>query len=168
MIESGKFSEISVIFLLFLVFSSPFMSGQESFNKSIKKNWFIQSSEKVTSPGMEISRAGFNCSSWFKTELPRTVMGALSENKVYSDIFVGRNLSKIPEGQFKKSWWYRTEFRLEKGKSEQKNCILEFDGINYRANIWLNGKLIADSNSVFGSFCRFSFDISDYADYDGL
>lgn len=168
MFISSKFPKFSVFFLIFLVFSSPLLKGQESFDRSIKKNWYIQSSEKVAAAGEEISRPGFMCDGWVQTELPKTVMGALYENKVYNDIFVGRNLSKIPAGQFIKSWWYRTEFRSEKGKNRENNCLLEFDGINYRANIWLNGKLIADSNSVFGSFRRFSFDISRYVAPDGL
>ena len=36
--------------------------------------------------------------------------------------------------------------------------MLHFDGINYRADIWLNGERIADSNQVAGAMRRFAFE----------
>jgi len=41
-----------------------------------------------------------------------------------------------------------------------KHLTLHFDGINYRANVWLNGKQIADSNTLVGMFRRFEFDVT--------
>jgi len=38
---------------------------------------------------------------------------------------------------------------------------LNFDSINYRANIWLNGRLIATSDSTAGMYRDFEFDISE-------
>ena len=39
---------------------------------------------------------------------------------------------------------------------------LHFDGINYRANIWLNGKEIAGSDEVAGAFRSYDFDTTQY------
>ena len=40
---------------------------------------------------------------------------------------------------------------------------LEFKGINYRADVWLNGKQVADSKTMVGIYQRFRFDITEYA-----
>ena len=40
---------------------------------------------------------------------------------------------------------------------------LEFDGLNYRANVWLNGKKIADAKDLYGAFRRFELDITSAA-----
>ncbi len=43
------------------------------------------------------------------------------------------------------------------------SVALEFDGINYRANVWLNGQKIADAKDLYGAFRRFEFDITKIA-----
>jgi len=64
------------------------------------------------------------------------------------------------DSPFRIPYWFRTEFNLPQAY-QRKKIWLHFDGINYRANIWLNGKRIADSNSVIGMFRRFVFDVTD-------
>jgi exo-1,4-beta-D-glucosaminidase len=41
--------------------------------------------------------------------------------------------------------------------------LLKFGGINYRANIWLNGKQMAKSEDAAGAWRTYEFDITDYA-----
>ena len=59
---------------------------------------------------------------------------------------------------FKVSWWYRKEFRLTPGPGGQ--VWLNFDGINDRANIWLNGQLIADTKRVAGAYRTYTFNVT--------
>jgi exo-1,4-beta-D-glucosaminidase len=121
--------------------------------------WYIQSSAKVKGTGEEISRPGFKVENWYPAVVPSTVLGTLVQNNVYSDIFFGRNLEKVPAEPFAVSWWYRKEFTvpISRGAAVTR---LEFDGINYRANIWLNGKRVADASTVFGAYRRFSVDVT--------
>jgi exo-1,4-beta-D-glucosaminidase len=73
---------------------------------------------------------------------------------------VGENFSHLPmpeDSPFKCSWWFRTEF---KGAGEGSRASLRFDGINYRANIWVNGKKIADAKDVAGAYRSYVFDIT--------
>ncbi|MBN2312689.1 MAG: hypothetical protein JXM79_02095 [Sedimentisphaerales bacterium] len=109
--------------------------------------------------GNEISKHNFDIHGGYPTSVPSTVLSALVKHGIYEDPYFGMNLKKIPEKSFKKSWWYRTAFLLSQTDIE-KTVLLEFDGINYSANIWLNGNLIATSNQVKGAFRRFQFDIS--------
>ena len=44
-----------------------------------------------------------------------------------------------------------------------KTVWLKFRGINYRANIWLNGKQIAKSDDVAGAWRTYEFNMTDAA-----
>ena len=121
------------------------------------RNWFLQSSDKVKAGGETLSKPGYLMSRWFPATVPSTVMGTLVQNTVYPDVFLADNLGKISEEPFHVSWWYRTEFPLaaDPGKGPVR---IAFDGISYRANVWLNGTKIAGASEAFGPFRRFEFD----------
>jgi len=130
------------------------------FKRNLDKGWFIQNSEQVNAEGETISKTGFDTKNWYPAKVPQTVMHCLTDNGVYTNIYMDDNLEKIPTKQFNSPWWYRTVFKLEKVPS---GILLDFKGINYKANIWLNGKLIADTSQVVNSFRQFKFNISKYA-----
>ena len=119
----------------------------------------IHSSEEVKQAGDVISTSSFNPHGWFPASVPSTVLATLMANGVYKEPYFGMNLKKIPEKPFKQPWWYRTEFQLSQSDAA-KTVLLEFDGINYCANIWLNGHQIATSSEVKGTYRRFQFDVS--------
>jgi exo-1,4-beta-D-glucosaminidase len=121
--------------------------------------WYVQSSAKVKGTGEEISQPGFKIESWYPAVVPSTVLGTLVENNVYRDIFVGKNLQDVPTAPFEVSWWYRKDFIVPLGPGLTRTR-LEFDGINYRANIWLNGKKIAGADRVYGAYRRFTIDVT--------
>ncbi len=131
------------------------------FERAVKLDdlWTVQSSEKAKGTGAEISQPGFKIDSWHPAVVPSTVLGTLVQNNVYRDIFFGRNLEKVPAEPFAVPWWYRKEFILPPGAG-QAVTRLEFDGINYRANIWLNGRKVADASTVYGAYRRFSVDVT--------
>ncbi len=126
---------------------------------NLNKNWQLQSSEKIIGTGDKISSPDFETRGWLTAEVPSTIMGCLMKNNVYKNIFVGKNINLIPTEQFKKSWWYRTSFQIP-DHSDITCTKIEFDGIIYRANIWLNGKQIGNADTIFGSYRQFSFNIS--------
>ncbi len=135
----------------------PFMPFERTVNLS--ELWNIQSSEKVKGTGEEISKPGFKIENWYPAVVPSTVLGTLVQNNVYPDIFFGRNLEKVPTEPFQVAWWYRKEFTVPVGPGVTVTR-LEFDGINYRANVWLNGKKVADASTVYGAYRRFSIDVT--------
>ena len=138
---------------------SMMMRGPFERVASLNDLWYLQSSEKVKGTGEQISKPGFKIESWYPAIVPSTVLGTLVQNNVYTDIFVGDNLKSVPTAPFEASWWYRKEFTVPSGPG-LTHTQLEFDGINYRANIWLNGKKIADAATTFGAFRRFSIDVT--------
>ncbi|MFH1881909.1 MAG: sugar-binding domain-containing protein, partial [Planctomycetota bacterium] len=140
------------------------------YDKLLSVGWMIQASSQVRQTGDEISKPDFDTHGWYSASVPSTVLAVLVENGVYENPYFGMNLKNISSGPFKKPWWYRTEFQLSKKdapavllrKSEAAGVLLEFDGINYSANIWLNGNRIAASTEVKGAFRRFKYNITKY------
>jgi exo-1,4-beta-D-glucosaminidase len=142
----------------------------------LHKNWQIQSACQVKASGAEISATGFNARDWHHADIPATVVGALVADKTYPDPTYGTNLKSFPgmdyssktffanqdmpkDSPFRCSWWFRTEFTAPP-ESALKTSWLNFLGINYRANVWLNGQKIADAKDFAGTFATFEFSVS--------
>jgi len=128
-------------------------------SQGLAKGWMLQSADKAGAQGADISRPGFTPKGWFPTEVPSTVMAALVQNGVHKDPFFGQNMAKISMEPFKEGWWYRTEFRVE-DTTPGTHTRLRFDGLNYRADVWLNGKKIGDRKDIAGAFRTFDLDIT--------
>ncbi|MCX5757122.1 MAG: beta galactosidase jelly roll domain-containing protein [Candidatus Hydrogenedentes bacterium] len=136
----------------------------------MRDNWKLQSSAVATAPGEAISVDVFSADGWYPTSVPSTLLAALVANGVYPDPFLGDNSTKIPgyqkgvvipeDSPFYPSWWYRTSFEIPASWTG-KRLTLHLDGINYRANVWVNGRQLADGQSVVGMFRRFTFDATD-------
>jgi exo-1,4-beta-D-glucosaminidase len=154
------------------------MPGESPARTYLLKNWQIQSSCEVKAAGEQISSTGFEAKGWHNAEIPATVVGALVADMTYPDPNFGTNLKSfpgmnysdknlfanqdMPEGSpFRCSWWYRTEFTPPAGELK-KTQWLNFLGINYRANIWVNGHKVADANDVAGTYRSYEFDVSKF------
>lgn len=145
----------------FLLFSCA--GNEEVLSRRIllSQNWKVQSSAKTEQNGEQLSSSAASIEGWYTATVPATVMGVLSANGLYNDLLVGTNYKDADRTPFDVSWWYRTTFKLSDIKD--KHIELQFDGLTYRANIWLNGKQIASKDDVYGPFRRFSFDVTQYA-----
>lgn len=141
----------------------------------LSDGWTLQSSCVDKSSGEQISTAGYKTDGWHKTAVPSTVVAALVADGTYPDPYVGTNMRKLPgvsykvgenfvhaemknDSPFKCSWWFRKEFTVAAEKGQQ--VALRFDAINYRANIWINGKKVADAKDVAGAYRSYVFDVT--------
>ena len=150
-----------LIVLVIVYFSScggP--SEVPQFQIPLDEGWHIQSAAESSASGVQISTPGFDIQGWYPTNVPTTVLAALVQNGVYRDPFFGKNLESIPTAKFKQAWWYRKEFSLQ-DQSAFANARLVFEGINYSADIWLNGKKVASSDRIMGAFRIFEIDVTD-------
>ncbi len=146
---------------------------------SLRDDWTLQSSCKVAERGETLSTPAFRPKDWYRVTVPTTVVAALVEHKVYPDPFFGMNLRSFPgvtypiganfsniamqqDSPFLVPWWYRKEFVLP-ASFKGRSIWLNFGGINYRANIWLNGKHIAKSEDIAGAWRTYEFNITDAA-----
>ncbi len=145
---------------------------------TLRDGWMVQSSAKVNGGGEKVSTEGFDTSGWYKTSAPKTVFAVLVENGLYKDPFFGMNLREAPGveypigGEFSNMempanspyavpWWYRKEFEVPR-HLKGRTLWMGFHGINYRAEIWINGKKLAGSDEVVGAFRRFHFDVTSF------
>ena len=128
--------------------------------------------------GDKVSEPGFSTHGWYATSAPKTVFAVLVENDVYKDPYYGMNLRNFPGveykigGQFANEemptnspfavpWWYRKEFEIPV-TDHGKQIWMQFRGINYRAEIWINGKKIAGAEDAAGSFRRYDYNVTPY------
>jgi len=168
-----------LLFLLaiFLPLPSQANSSTEASPKLfLHDHWMLQSSCLMKAEGDQISAPEFRTTGWHATSVPSTVLAALVADKSFPDPFFGMNLRSIPgatypigknfaelpmhrDSPFRCPWWYRTEFILPENYAGH-HVWLNFSGINYRANIWINGKKLGDSKDVAGTFRIYEFDIT--------
>ncbi|HMG95896.1 MAG TPA: hypothetical protein VK565_06315, partial [Gemmatimonadaceae bacterium] len=169
-------TRISLWILLLVFAAAGSAAAQEQL--MLKDGWMIQSSAKVGTDGAEIASAGYHPTGWYAATVPSTVVGALVENGTYPDPFFGMKLRDLPGTTFKIGanfvhtemdpqspyavpWWYRTTFHIPP-TMRGKRITLHFDGINYRANVWLNKRRLADSTAVAGTYRHYELDITDW------
>ena len=125
----------------------------------LAEGWRLISADQVSQPDASVSSADFDVSHWYPIpHMPATVLQALEDAGVYKDLYYGMNLSKAGD-LWKKDWWYRSTFAIPPGREVY---TLIFKGINYRADIWVNGKMIADKTQVVGMYNSFEFDVSKF------
>jgi exo-1,4-beta-D-glucosaminidase len=163
---------------LALLLPAAVVGAQERARLELRDGWQIQSSARVRAGGDSLSLPGYAADGWYHASVPTTVMAALVANHVYENPYfgttlrdvpgaapVGKNFANVPmpEGSpYRVAWWYRTTFPVPDAV-RGRHLALHFDGINYRANIWLNGRRIATVDSVAGMFRRYEFDVTPYA-----
>ena len=134
----------------------------------LRDHWSLQSSAKFEAKGEVVSTVAFVPQGWHDATVPTTVVAALVKDKTLPDPFfatnlrefagvtypIGGNFSNIPmqtDSPYAVSWWYRKQFAAPADYAG-KTAWLNFKGINYRANVWLNGKQIANSNDIAGAW----------------
>ena len=142
----------------------------------------LQSSAVIKENGATISTTAYKSKDyWFPVTVPSTVLTGLVANKVYPDPYTGMNNMLIPDASdsfnhqfglekyshlpgepnpWKKPYWYRTTFEVPAG-DKGKFFQLVFKGINYRADVWLNGTQISDSSQMAGMFAEYFLNVSD-------
>jgi exo-1,4-beta-D-glucosaminidase len=116
----------------------------------LTENWKLAFAAEAAADGAAISVAGYRDARWHPIRrMPATVLQILQEDGTYPDLYFGMNLrEKVPQDLYKEDWWYRTTFEAPVGEC----YTLELPGINYRAEIWLNGQKIADSRQIVGMY----------------
>ncbi len=182
--KPGKQLASILVLILAQVLFSSLLFGQEKApvkhdseaKLALHEGWVLQTSAKVEAKGDVISTTQFMPKGWHEVTVPTTVVAALVKDKTLPDPFpgttlrsfagvnypIGGNFSNIPmapDSPYAVSWWYRKAFTVPpsyKGKS----IWLKFNGINYRANVWLNGKQIASSDDVAGAWRTYEFNVT--------
>jgi exo-1,4-beta-D-glucosaminidase len=153
---------ISALSILLCLLASPASGVAGTPGKiELSENWKLAAAKDVQTDGATVSQPDYDEGGWHPIhKMPATVLEILQEDGVYIDLYVGKNLlEKVPQDLYKQDWWYRTSFVAPVGFS---TYTLEFPGINYRAELWLNGHKIADNKQVVGMYAAHEFDVSQW------
>ena len=120
-------------------------------------NWKVQRASEVTASGEEISKPSFSPENWIVATVPGTVLSSYKNIGAIPNPNYADNLMQISESFFNSNFWYRDEFEVPEG-FKQDRLFLNFDGINWKANVYLNGNKIG---RIEGAFIRGVFDVTD-------
>jgi hypothetical protein len=123
---------------------------------TIAGGWRLSAGPAIKVDGSTIAQADFDASSWLPAVVPGTVLTTLIERGVYPDPEYGLNNLAIPESLNKQEYWYRTEIQSPE-TIHGGHLTLTFQGINYRAVAWLNGRRLG---TITGAFIRGVFDVT--------
>src|SRR5262249_264227 len=119
--------------------------------------WQMREEPKVAERGNALSRPGYAATGWYAATVPGTVLTTLIDRGVYPDPDHALNNMGIPERLARQSYWYRTQF-VAPEELAGRQLTLTFNGINYSAEVWLNGAKLGETK---GAFIRGVFDVTD-------
>jgi hypothetical protein len=142
--------------------ASEFAEPGEAGEWSLGDNWTLREAPKVNAGGAELSQPSFAGKGWMRATVPGTVLTTLVDDGIYPDPYYGLNNLAIPETLNKQDYWYREVFRIPTSLQPELMATgarvdLTFKGINYAAEVWLNGSRLG---SIKGAFTRGTFDVT--------
>jgi exo-1,4-beta-D-glucosaminidase len=151
-----------IVSLTFIISCSNSGSEIASRVEVLSSGWKMQPADKLNNVDENtVSQNDFNADAWYEAVVPGTVLGSLASKKVVEDPYFGINMQKVDPLQFKQPWWFRKSFDLS-GSDLGKKISLRFNGINYRADLYVNGKKVVGKDAFAGAFRMFTFDISQF------
>ena len=118
--------------------------------------WRVQRSSLVSDQGEALSRTGYPDSPWVVATVPGTVLTSYLNAGAIPDPNFGQNQLHISDSYFYSDFWYRTEFTAPE-TAHGEIAWLHFDGINWKADIFLNGEKIG---RMEGGFIHGRFDVT--------
>ncbi|MBV2353917.1 discoidin domain-containing protein [Streptomyces sp. J2-1] len=125
----------------------------------VESGWRLTMDDWAGAEGAALSKPSYDTSRWLPAVVPGTVLGSLVTEGKLPDPVAGLNNLRIPEALSRHSWWYKRDFALPRGlrTGAGRHVWLEFDGVNHKADVWLNGTRVGD---LTYPFARAAFDVT--------
>ena len=120
-------------------------------------NWKIRRASLVSSTGEEISHPDFKNDDWTVATVPGTALVSYWNAGALPNPNFGDNQMMISESFFNSDFWYRDNFEVPAG-FKNEHMFLNFDGINWKADVFVNG---SKAGNIEGAFIRGRFDVTD-------
>ena len=118
--------------------------------------WKLQRASLVSANGEQIAQPGFSANDWMIATVPGTVLTSYLNDGAIADPDFGDNQYAVSDSIFCADFWYRDEFvapTIQPGR----HLWLNFDGINWKAEIYLNGQHLG---RIDGGMMRGRFDVT--------
>ncbi|MFN3753207.1 beta-mannosidase [Flavobacterium sp.] len=126
-------SNLKKYLLLLLLCTSIIAIGQNNHRNLSAENWAFKKAADVK---------------WLPAKIPGTVHTDLLANKVIPDPFFGANEKQLQWIE-NEDWQYQTTFTITKAELNHQNAVLQFDGLDTFAEVFLNGIKILSANNMF-------------------
>ncbi|MFE1194018.1 discoidin domain-containing protein [Streptomyces olivaceoviridis] len=138
---------------------APALTVADDGTVPVESGWRLTMDDWAGADGAGLSKTSVDTSGWLPATVPGTVLGSLVEQGKLPDPVAGLNNLHIPEALSRHSWWYKRDFALPRGlrTGAGRHVWLEFDGVNHKADVWLNGKQVGD---LTYPFARAAFDVT--------
>jgi mannosylglycoprotein endo-beta-mannosidase len=144
------------------------ISADAQLRYELNKDWVCANIKDVNLDGIQLSKNNVSLSNWMQATVPGTILTTLLNNNKVPDPFYGMNNEKIADvyktGNDYYTYWFVKDFEGKAIGNEQ--IWLQFRGINYKANIYLNGKKL---NKVVheGMHLRAQYNITKFLSANG-
>mgnify|MGYP003292100854 CR=1 FL=1 len=158
---------------------APALSRLPESAQVLREGWLVKSSLSVEESGAELSSEGASGEGWARTSIPATVLTALVRGGFYPNPLIEMNNMLIPDSDdeynsendllkyshipgmnpWKDPYWYVTSF--DYGQLPEGRVILNFNEINYRGEVWLNGARISDPEEMVGMERSYAYDVTE-------
>ena len=134
----------------------------------LNTGWYARRADEMKIDGNRLSASPFHPERWMKARVPGTVLTTMLDNQMFPAPEFSLNNNQIPDiyevGKAFYTFWFVRPFQI-KSIPQGQQIWLNFRGINYKADIFLNGKRVNTSTHE-GMFLRKSFDITSYLKED--
>lgn len=120
-------------------------------------NWLLQKASHVIANGERLSSSDSRPEGWVTATVPGTVLSSYKNIGAIADPNYADNQLTVSESYFNSNFWYWNEFQVPPSFVRDR-VFLNFDGINWKANIFLNGQRVG---RLEGAFIRGKFDVTD-------
>lgn len=156
-----------LIIPLFLLFAAIQLQAQNQYE--LNAGWVCSPITKTKQTGVEISKTSFAINGWIPATVPGTVLTTMLNNKQVPDPFFGMNNNRIKDiyetGRDYYTYWFVKDFK-EKLTGPNDLVWLNFRGVNYGCDIYLNGHRL-NAQTHKGMYLRQTYNITAYLAKDG-
>lgn len=123
--------------MLMMMGCIPMILGAEEYKEPEKIN---------LNKGWEFSQVGKG--EWLPAKVPGTVHQDLINHGMIPNPFYGKNEEKVQWVE-NEDWTYRTTFNVTDEQLAREAAVLEFEGLDTYADIYLNGSLLERTDNMF-------------------
>ena len=139
------------------VHRAPALSPRADGTLELSSGWKLLSQQYTSDAATKISSCGYDDREWLAATVPGTVLTTYLNLGAIPDPFYGDHQFQVSNWFAKSQWWYRNEFEVP-ASYRGKRVWLNLDGINYKADIYVNGSLVGN---MAGAFIRGRFELTD-------
>jgi beta-galactosidase/beta-glucuronidase len=130
-------------------------------------NWKLQRASEVAEGGAALSQGGYDDSRWLPATVPGTILVSYLKAGAIPDPNYDDWQFQISEAFFTADFWHRNHFVIPAAQ-QGKRVFLNFDSINWKADVFFNGRLLPNplgerKKSIEGAFIRGKFDVTPLA-----